>query len=102
MAVALVFVRRAIGVTLRDLAHASRASCAVTLATALVPAAIVAVSPSGFALDWLQTGLAVLGGAAGWCAGLWAFNHPVRGEMVGIWRLVADRAGAARPALSSE
>jgi O-antigen/teichoic acid export membrane protein len=93
MAVALVFVRRAIGLSWGELLRASRASCLLTLATALVPVAVVALSPTGFALGWLGTGLALAGGAAGWIAGLWALDHPVRREIGGTWRLLTDRAG---------
>jgi O-antigen/teichoic acid export membrane protein len=96
MVVALVFIRRAIGLRWSELAHASRASLAMTLATAAIPCAVVALSPTGFILDWIQTMVAATGGALGWLAGLWFVDHPLRREIVVVRRLALDMPARRR------
>jgi O-antigen/teichoic acid export membrane protein len=96
MLVALLFVRRAIDLSLGELAHASRGSAVIAIGTAALPGAVVALSPTGFALDWLQTLIAVAGGATGWLTGLWWTNHPLRHEIALVWRMVARSAERRR------
>lgn len=92
MAVALHFVRRAIGVGWGDLAVASWRSAAMTLAAALAPALAVLLSPDGFALGLGSAALALAGAALGWGAALVATRHPLGAEMLALWRGVARRA----------
>jgi O-antigen/teichoic acid export membrane protein len=88
MAVALLFVRRAIGLGWREIAAASRESLLLLGGTAVVPALVVLLSPHGFQLGWAEAALAAFGGAAGWAAALVATNHPLRGEIVAAVRTV--------------
>ena len=55
------------------------------MGTAFVPVIIVALSPTGFDLGWLQTMAAVAGGAAGWGIVLAFVDHPLKREIAGIW-----------------
>ena len=87
MAVALFFVRRAIGMTWSEFAAASRQSLPPTLAIAAVPCAIIALSPHGFDLGWLETSLAVAGAAPAWLAAIWVFNHPLKSEIAAVLRM---------------
>lgn len=102
MAVALFFVRRAIGLGLGEIAAASRNSLSLVAGTALVPTLIILLSPHGFALGWIETAVAVVGAACGWAAVLVAVEHPLRGEIVAAGRmlraLVARRRVASPPA----
>jgi O-antigen/teichoic acid export membrane protein len=91
MLVALFFVRRAIGLKWEEMALASRTSLVFALGTALIPGLVVAFSPTGFALGWVQTAVAVIGGATGWLAVCWLVEHPIKDEIVGVWRLLIDR-----------
>ena len=102
MYVALLFIRRAIGLNWGHLVHASRRSLALTVATAAVPIAVVAMSPTEFALGWAETSVALAGGASGWAAGLWLLDHPVRSEIFGVWKLVTDRTVRVPAVLVSE
>lgn len=100
MLTALVFVRRATGLTWADLANSSAASVAVSASTLVLPMLVVLWSPTGLALDWSQTAAAVAGGALGWAAGIWLTGHALTGEVVGLWRHVAARrriSGAGVP-----
>lgn len=81
MLVALIFVRRAIDMSWAELAGASRASIVLALGTALLPGAVVIVSPTGFALGWLQALTAAIGGASGWLTTLWLLDHPLKAEI---------------------
>jgi O-antigen/teichoic acid export membrane protein len=90
MLVALFFVRRAIGLSWPEIVRASRESVAITAGTALVPAAVILLSPNGFALGWGETAVAVLGGAVGWIATLWAIDHPLRSEIVAVRRMAME------------
>lgn len=98
MLVSLLFIRRAIGLTFAELAVAARSSALLTLGTAFVPCMIVAWSPRGFDLDWLQTGCAVLGGAVGWIVALRASHHPLGQEIAASLRHVAGHLRLQRPA----
>ena len=89
MLVALHFVRRAIGLGWGEIIRAARASLALTAATALVPLAVILFSPHGFGLGWAETAVAVLGAAGGWAALLVAIDHPVRGEILAVTRILA-------------
>ena len=77
MGTALVFVKRAIGLSWPELVRASRDSLVVSLATAIVPAAVLIISPHGFALGWTETAVAVTGGFAGWLAACCLIRHPL-------------------------
>jgi O-antigen/teichoic acid export membrane protein len=88
MYVALFFIRRALNLTWAELARASKCSIVLALGTAVIPAAIVALSPSGFDLDWLYTALALLGGVVGWFTSLRLVHHPIGEEIIGMWHTV--------------
>lgn len=96
MAVALFFVRRAIGLRWSEIAAASRDSLLLAAGTSLVPALVILLSPRGFGLGWAETAVAVLGGAAGWAAALVATKHPLRAEIAGAVRMAAELLGRRR------
>jgi O-antigen/teichoic acid export membrane protein len=96
MLVALLFIRRAIGLTWGELAQASRASVVLALGTALVPGLVVLLSPNGFALNWEETALAAAGGIAGWLAALRLIDHPIGTEILAVVRIVANRVARWR------
>lgn len=81
MTVALYFIRRNIGLTVAEFWAASRKSIALTVLTAGLPGLVILTSPSGFEIDTIRTILAVVGGAAGWGAGLWILEHPFADEI---------------------
>ena len=101
MAVAFSFVRRAIGVTVAEMKAASRDSMLLALGTALIPVLIVSTSDGGFALGWIETAGAVLGGAAGWLVTLVLVRHPIRSELYGVWRLLTQALQRGRPAVAA-
>ena len=53
MLLALYFVRRAIGLRWREILRASRESAVLATGTAVVPLAVILLSPHGFALGWV-------------------------------------------------
>lgn len=97
MAVALAFVRRAIGLTCRELLAASGDSIALALGTALIPFAVLATTEDGLSLDLLQTSLAVIGGAAGWVLTVTALRHPIGHDLLAAWRMVSASGRFGRP-----
>ncbi|WP_375686953.1 oligosaccharide flippase family protein [Pseudooceanicola sp. LIPI14-2-Ac024] len=100
MAVALVYVRRAIGFRWRAFASAVRSSAMVTAGAAVGPVAIVLLSPNGLHLGLLETGLALAAGVVGWVTAVMVLHHPIRAELLAAWRMIVDRQ--RRPALSPE
>jgi hypothetical protein len=76
-----------------------RISALVTVATALPPLAVIALSGHGFALTVPQGVLAGFGGAAAWLAAMLALDHPVAGHVRETLRpvllLLRPRARAA-------
>ncbi len=101
MLVALVFIRRAIGLTFAELAAASRASLFLAAATALGPATVVLLSPSGFALGWTDTAVALLAGACGWTVAILLVEHPVKNEFARAARIFANLPAGRRLGLKS-
>lgn len=93
MLVALVFVRRAIGLRGSEIVRASRESLALAAGTALVPAAMVLLSPHGFRLGWGEAAFALVGAAAGWGVALLATGHPLRGEISAALRMLGVLSG---------
>lgn len=87
MLVALLFIRRAIGLEWRELALASRNSALAAIGTAAVPLAVVLAFGDGGALGWLATTAAILGGGGGWLAAILLSGHPLRMELAGLTRL---------------
>jgi O-antigen/teichoic acid export membrane protein len=98
MFVAYLFIRRAIGIGWADLVRAARDSACLALGAALAPIVVVATSSTGFSLGWLQTAMAVAGGAAGWAAALMLVDHPLKKEIGGILLSVARRSWRSRAA----
>ena len=96
MFVALFFVRRAIGLHWGELVAASRASACVTLGAALVPAALIALSPDHLTLGMGETAVAVVGAALGWLLALRAVRHPIGAELRGLAGAVSSRLGWLR------
>jgi O-antigen/teichoic acid export membrane protein len=96
MVVALLFIRRAIGLSWREMVAASRASFMLTLGTALIPGLIVLLSPNGFALGWEEAALAAAGGVAGWLTALHLLDHPIRSEILAVWSMLASGARRGR------
>jgi O-antigen/teichoic acid export membrane protein len=91
MAVALWFVRRALGFRWRDLARATLASLWVTAATAVVPLVFVMVAPAGPALGITEGIIAGAGAALGWLVGLRLTGHPLCGEILRLLEPVSSR-----------
>ena len=99
MFVALLFIRRAIGLRIGQLWAASLRSIAVTAATAALPMLVIATSKDGFDLGMARTAVAVAGGAIGWLAGIVLTDHPIRSEIMAVWRMIAQgRRPATQPA----
>lgn len=88
MFVALLFVRRAIDMSWKELFGAVQRSALIASGTAALPILVVILSPNGFALDLGEAALALLGGAAGWLAGLFVMDHPLRTELQAVWRTI--------------
>lgn len=93
MLVALIFIRRAIGLTPREMWDASRQSLIVTLCTAVLPGLVVLLSPTGFAMGWGQMVLAILGGAMGWFMGIYLSGHPIHAEASQLTRRFLSKIG---------
>lgn len=91
MAVALAFIRRAIGLRWRDLGAASWQSAIMTLAASVAPALAVLLSPGGFDPGWGITAIAVAGAGAGWLAAAAVTGHPVCAEALAGWRTLVRR-----------
>jgi len=95
--IALIFVRRRIGVGFADCARATWRSALVALATAAGPVALgLAVSPR-FHLTIPEGAIGLVLAAAGWLLGLWATRHPLFVELLRLappW-LRSRAAGAA-------
>ncbi|RAH98336.1 polysaccharide biosynthesis protein [Acuticoccus sediminis] len=88
MLVALAFVRQALGLTMRELAAASRKSAVLTFGTGALPALVILLSPDGFALGIVETAIAVAGGAAGWLAAVILTGHPIRAEVIAVYAML--------------
>lgn len=89
----LRFVQRRVGFTRHDLTGVIRKSGTLCVVTVAMPLALVAATDS-----WVRMGPVVLGlsiglAAAGWIAGLWLVDHPIRSEVSVLLR------GLRRPAL---
>ncbi len=98
MAIALYFVRRAIGLSWSELAAATRASVSVALGTAVVPGVVVLMSPHGFAIGWVETALALAGAALGWLAALRLLRHPIGAEVFATQQMLVAVAARWRRA----
>lgn len=92
MAVALFFIRRAIGLRWSELAAASWQSAVMTVAAIAAPVVAVLLSPDGLSMGWGAAALALAGAAAGWAVALLATGHPLRAEAVAVWRTLTRRA----------
>jgi O-antigen/teichoic acid export membrane protein len=98
MLVALVFIRRAIGLDWRELWRAVRASVAVVAATVAAPCLLILGASDGLALDWGETAIAATGAAAGWLVAIRLSDHPLRAEIAAALRIAAERVGWRRTA----
>lgn len=96
MAVALYFVRRAIGLQWVDLGRAAWRSLLITLATAVLPAVVILLSPRGFDLSLTEAAVAVALSAVGWLVGLFLVDHPIRGEIRLLGRLLTSMLSLRR------
>ncbi len=96
MLVALLFVRRAIGLTWSDLLVAARSSAAMTIGTAVPPTLVLALSPNGFALGFGETALAIVAGGLGWLVALYLLDHPLRSELSSVLRMVKATGSGRR------
>lgn len=94
MLIALLFIRRAIGMRWSELFRASRASLAMAAGTAALPVLIIALLPNGLLLGWGEAALVVLAGATGWIITLFWVKHPIRHELLAVWRMLSAKAGA--------
>lgn len=74
-------IRRHIPFTWGEVARAARPSATATLCTILLPLAVISLSPSHFALTLPQAGIASIGAALGWLAGLRLAGHPLDSEI---------------------
>lgn len=79
--IALWFIRRRVPFRLADFAGALRISALATLATALPPLAVIALSGRGFSLTIPEGVLAGFGGAAAWLVAMLVLDHPVAGHV---------------------
>jgi O-antigen/teichoic acid export membrane protein len=101
MFVAYLFIRRVIDLTWTELARAARESAFLAMGTALGPVLVVATSPTGFDLGWVQTLIAVVGGATGWLTTLALVDHPLKQEIAGAWHFFLERVLRLRPVAST-
>jgi O-antigen/teichoic acid export membrane protein len=101
MFVAYLFIRRVIDLTWTELARAARESAFLAVGTALGPVLVVATSPTGFDLGWVQTLIAVVGGATGWLTTLALVDHPLKQEIAGAWHFFLERVLRLRPVAST-
>ena len=94
MFVALLFVRRAIDLRWKELFVAAERSLLMTLGTAALPGLVLILSPNGFALGLGETVLAILGGGAGWLLALVITDHPLKDELLVVWRMIGAAAAS--------
>ena len=95
--VALLFVRRAINMTWREFFAALRKSALMTIGTMAVPGLVLGMSPNGFTLSLAEAALAILGGVLGWLAALLIVDHPLKQELLGVWRMIWAAANCRAP-----
>jgi hypothetical protein len=81
MALAFWFIRRHVPFQWSELGAALARSALVTVATALGPLAVVALSDQGFALSFSETAVAVALAGPGWLAAVLVTRHPVLLEL---------------------
>jgi len=93
--VALVFIRRQVPFTWRELAAALRKSAVVALGAAAVPGAYVALAGWRFDLSVAEGVIAGTGAVLGWLVALVITKHPVMTELSGIARGIRS-VGAVR------
>jgi hypothetical protein len=60
----------------------------VAVGTATLPALVVLLSPNGLALGIGETAIATTCGAAGWLAAVMVTDHPIKREIVAVWRML--------------
>jgi len=104
MAVAYLFIRRAIDLPLLALLREFRHGVILTIGTAFIPGLIVALNGSGFDLGWVQTIAAIVGGAAGWFVTLFLVEHPLMEELLQLRRALArrlSRSPGTRPTIAT-
>lgn len=102
MAVAFWFVRRAISVSWREMAAASRDSLILALATAAVPLLVILFGGNGFSLNWAQSALAITGGFAGWVLALRVIRHPAGTEIRAVFDMLVVRIARSRRAAATK
>jgi O-antigen/teichoic acid export membrane protein len=98
MAVALLFIRRAIGVGWGEFFGAMWSSAVVACATAAAPITVILASPDGFDLSWPAAALAATGGGAGWLAAILLTGHPAAAEIGAVRTIAGSLLRATRPA----
>jgi O-antigen/teichoic acid export membrane protein len=92
--VALIFVRRQLHFTWRELAAATRRSVTITGCSAVGPGLMVALMESGFDLSLIEFALAALLAALGWIAGARLTGHPLLAESRRLLAALHSRASA--------
>lgn len=93
MAVALIFLRRAIGITFLDVLAANQKSAFVSAASAVVPAILVLACGPG--LSGLTFAAALAGAATFWAGALWWIRHPLFDELSGFARMIISKLDTA-------
>lgn len=86
VAVSQFYLRRAIGLGFRDLVMASMPSAAVTAVSMIGPVLVALFYPPGPGLLWPPLVLAVASGGIGWLVAVFAVGHPVRNEIMILFR----------------
>lgn len=66
----------------------------MTLGTAVLPGLVLILSPNSFALGLGETVLAILGGGVGWLLALVITDHPLKDELLAVWRMIGAAAGS--------
>lgn len=102
MAVALYFIRRAIGLGWGEIGRAYTASALVTLGTAFVPACVIMLAPGGLELGLPWAVAAGCGAAGGWLVAIYLSGHPLLMEVRQVFEMLrfAVNPAALRAALS--
>lgn len=88
MAVALYFIRRAIGLEWREVRQAYAATAVVAFGTAFVPACVLMLAPGGLEIGLPWAALAGCGAMGGWLVAIYLSGHPLLLEVRQVYDML--------------